>query len=387
MGVLTLRRLSALALGAVLGGPGLMTTSRATPVTYDIRAQTFSGLGGAAAGDSLSSGDLMRLLTGGKPRSTRSLQLTLWASGEPPTSPQAEHRIPPGLGLGLSLPLVTQPLVERVPTFADPGDAPLPSGRLLMFQGCMEDGGSPASDVLEIAQLLPDQRAIARALARSERVQMPEDPERSGVRVEGRWPDRSPSPPVAAEASLVGTHRVISNYAPEIVFDVEQTHDFLEPVALQTTRVEGSWRLNWQTIPTVSGYQALVAGPGLREGDVVIWSSSELAQGESSMLGAFSGTTATGPGLMGPERTSCMIPAVAMQQIQAGVLHFAAVGDPLQLRAPGPDPAWQLTLHRQATVIQPLAEGLWSGPSQEAPYKDPSRPKPSTPFNLFRGLF
>jgi hypothetical protein len=189
---------------------------------------------------------------------------------------------------------------------------------------------------------------------------------------------------------------VTSNYAPEIAFAVDRNHDFLPPVQLRTSTTGEAWRLSWQPIPTVLGYQAMVTGPGRQEGDVVIWTSSERSWSESPMLGGFPLATEDGASLvrqgvlMDPERTSCTVSAAVMQQIQVGVLHFSAFGVPLRLDAPGVNPAWQVHLDRQAMVIQPLVEGLPSSPGDggAGPGESESpRGGGGSPFNLFRGLF
>ncbi len=47
-----------------------------------------------------------------------------------------------------------------------------------------------------------------------------------------------------AQASLVGSHVVASNYAPEIRFHVGSGHDCLAPVKLTSTPAGGAQRLS-----------------------------------------------------------------------------------------------------------------------------------------------
>ncbi|MFQ6537734.1 MULTISPECIES: hypothetical protein [Aphanothece] len=387
---------ASLAAGVLVGTIGA-SAAGAAPARYEIQAWTLSGLGAAAAGGGLSGAAMMRLLMGGEPSAARSLQLTLRADGSPPANPQADHSIPAGLGLGASLSLLT-PTASTGPSPGAPGskDATLPQGRLLVFRGCAEGKPSLEPEVLDFARLVPDQQAIARALARSGSLPTNAESGRSRTGVVGHWPHGASSPAIPTQGSLVGSHRVTSNYAPEIAFAVDRNHDFLPAVQLRTSPAGEAWRLSWQPIPTVLGYQALVTGPGRQEGDVVIWTSSERSWSESPMLGAFSLASEDGASLvrqgvlMAPDRTSCTVSAAVMQQMQAGVLHFSAFGAPLLLDAPGVNPAWQVHLDRQAMVIQPLVEGLPSSPGEggaDSGESDPPGGGGGSPFNLFRGFF
>jgi hypothetical protein len=79
-------------LSASIAGDAAMAGAPAgtAPATYRIEALTSTGLGGTAA-----------------QASSRSLTLTLSSARSAPAAPEAEHRIPAGLGLGAALPLRT----------------------------------------------------------------------------------------------------------------------------------------------------------------------------------------------------------------------------------------------------------------------------------------
>jgi hypothetical protein len=103
------------------------------------------------------------------------------------------------------------------------------------------------------------------------------------------WPNKQSTVPVPAHASLVGSHVVQGNLAPEIRFSVGAAHDFMEPVRLQRSPPAGGTQtLRWNAPATALGH--FLTGMGGRElsgggGDVVMWNSSavRLLGGEALM--------------------------------------------------------------------------------------------------------
>lgn len=369
------------------------------PASYRVEALTSAGMGVQTSGTAM-----MQMLMGGNtPPVTRSLELTLRSARPAPPAPQAEHRIPAGLGLGSALPLRTpKPSADRPEPGSDDPSHETVQGRLLIFRGCAESAAAGQPQVIDLASLLPDQRWQAQALAAQKR-------KRPGLRSAaaaavtpavtiGTWPasdagsnsgDRLP-----ASASLVGDHLVQSNYAPEIRFQVTPSHDFLAPVQLQSRSVGDAMELSWSPIATSLGYQATVTGPGEKEGDLVIWTSSTAAWPSHPVPADLDAATArklVDQGvLLPPSQTRCSISAKVMKQMGTGFLNFQAFGDTLKVAGP----AWSVTLQRQSILLRPLMAmpmGPESSDSQdpndsEAPRKE-ANPQRGGGFGWIPGLF
>ncbi len=329
---------------------------------------------------------MMKMMMGGRPSfnaTTRQLDLRLQSPGTAP-SPSAEHRIPPGLAMGAALPLKSTGFGPAEPPQWTQEAFPELKGRMLIYRGCAESAGAGQPEVISLQGLLPEQRRQAMQ-AMKQMASMPWAGGSSGTT--GRWPDNEETRGVPPQASLVGNHLVASNYAPEILFQVDGGHDFLAPVSLTSTASGGAQRLNWQTVPTALGYQAMATGMGRQEGDIVIWTSSEAPWGDSTVPGDLRAPEAARlvqrNVLLAPERTSCTVSTEAMAAMRTAMVTFTAYGDTLMLSSPQGAPAWRLSLERRSTATRPLGEGMEMfdpGPGDEK--EEPA--EKGGGFNLFR---
>ncbi len=362
---------SGLALPAPAATPKAGARPPAPVATYAIEAITSSGMGAMALGGA----DIVRMMMGGRPSmdsTSRQLELRLQAPGKA-ASPTAEHRIPPAMAMGTALPLKSGSDSPGQPGQWQDKDIPEAKGRLLIFRGCAETAGAGQPEIITLQGLLPEQRRqVLEGLKR-----LGTGPAVTGVPfTTGRWPSGEESPTVPPQASLVGNHVVASNYAPEIRFQVGSGHDFLAPVKLTSTPAGGAQRLSWPAIPTALGYQAMATGMGREEGDIVMWTSSELPMADSGVPGELRAPEAARlvqrGVLLAPERTTCSVSAQAMAAMRMAMVTFTAYGDTLLLASPQGSPAWRLSLERRSTATRLLGEGMerldpGSGESQEAP--------------------
>ncbi len=347
-------------------------------VTYTIEATTTTGMG------AMGGAGMLQMMLGGRPAmgaSSRQLELRL-QSPQTAANPNAEHRIPAAMAMGTALPLTSGA--------ASPGqlgrewkeeDIPEAKGRLLLFRGCGESAGAGQPEIITLQGLTTEQRR--QVLSGLKRLGTATGP----TGTSGRWPSGEAAPAVPPQASLVGTHLVASNYAPEIRFQVGSGHDFLAPVKLTSTPAGGAQRLSWPTIPTALGYQATATGMGRQEGDIVMWTSSELPMADSAVpddLRAPEAARLVQRGvLLAPERTTCTVSAQAMAAMAAAMVSFTAYGDTLLLSSPQGSPAWRLSLERRSTATRLLGDGMerldpGSGAGQEAPAPQGGG------FNLFK---
>lgn len=374
--------------------------SGSAPASYRVEALTSAGMGGGASGLAM----LQMMMGGSAPPATRSLELTLRSARPTPPSPQAEHRIPAGLGLGAALPLRTPtPAADRPEPGADNLSNEKVQGRLLIFRGCAESAPAGQPQVIDLASLVPDQRRLAQALAAHKGHHPgPRSTTTKPAVTIGTWPDGDAASTsrnrLPASASLVGDHLVQSNYAPEIRFQITPSHDFLAPVQLQSRSGGEAMELSWTPIATSLGYQATVTGPGEKEGDLVIWTSSTVAWPSKPVPADLDEATArklVDQGvLLPPSQTRCSISAQAMKLMATGFLNFQAYGDTLKLAGP----AWTVTVQRQSILLRPLmAMGPDAGdlpnregsptPNNEPAQEQQPQPKRGGGFGWIPGLF
>ena len=184
---------------------------------------------------------------GGGPQ--KSLDLWLYSRNAKPASPEATHDIPPALNMGPTLPLVL-PRVEKASPSEDgtPGKMEKPKARMLFYWGCGESvrPGQPKVADTEKMSLVQFGQAMK---GRSAPDRGPWGPGRAV------WPNEKNTQQVPAASSLQGDHFVHGNYAPDIKFRIGQQQDFMDPVQLAAQGAPAeSVKLEWQTIPTATGY-------------------------------------------------------------------------------------------------------------------------------------
>lgn len=270
---------------------------------YDMRAGTISGMAGMGGMSAMS------MLMGGRGNNVNhELHLRLGTSNAPTKPPpRAEHFMPSVAKLGKSVLLVT-PQTERTDYDQLPQK---PKGRMLIYWGCGEHAPKGQPVVIDFARLAAGQvppglwtTSIVRDLG----------PTMANSRTFGQWPanDGKSAKP---DSSLIGAHRITSNYGPEMSFTLAK--DFMAP--LNTNRAanpSGSTTLSWTGIPDATGYLAFLFGgkmaPGGEMGDMIMWTSSAARQfggGLSDWLSpAQVASLVRDRTVMAPTTTSCVIP-------------------------------------------------------------------------------
>jgi hypothetical protein len=263
---------------------------------YWLSAETASGFSMAANQSGGVSGVMGAMLGGGPSAAARkSLRLELGSlrEGQPP---EASHAVPPALQVGASLPLLgperapPEPPERDLPQWEERGERP--QGRLLFFWGCGDSAGPGQPVVLDLARLADSGAGTLPVEFRQAYVRLVRSgPSPGRDRGYAEWPHRRDSTAVPAAASLVGAHQVRSAWSPEIRFQVDPAHDFMEALRLtQARQTSGAQQLSWNRVPTALGYFATAMG--VKEGsgrpaqqDLVFWNSSaqRLLGGEALM--------------------------------------------------------------------------------------------------------
>jgi len=135
----------------------------------------------------------------------------------------------------------------------------------------------------------------------------------------GRWPSED-GKYVKADSSLLGAHRIASNYAPEISFTAAR--DFMQPLSVSSRQqAGGATVLNWPAVPDATGYLAFITGgkmgPNGDMGDMVIWTSSASRQFGGGLSDWLSPSQVANlvkdKTVLPPTATSCLVPMEVRQ--------------------------------------------------------------------------
>jgi hypothetical protein len=314
-------------------------------VSYRVKADTTSGFGAGMMNARGGLGMLGAMMRGGMSENafSRSLWLELGSNRPPAGEPSGEHLPPAGVGLGPSIPLITPraPGSGREAPTGGPDRMERPEGRLLIFWGCGAATRPGQPVVIDFAKMYDQLSPQMRAMTRMRMMQgMRGGPgmdagvgsaARGGFRTIGEWPNDRLRRTVPAQASLVGDHLVKANYSPDIRFTMAPGQDFLAPLRL--TRSDkmgaGAIALAWTAVPNALGYSAMAVGGG-RDKTVVIWSSSEVQDGQQPEDFATADQVARlvqAKTVLAPSTTQCAIPAEAARQMgEGGLLTMTAYG-------------------------------------------------------------
>jgi hypothetical protein len=378
---------------------------------YWVSAATQSGFGmpSMGGGQRPSASEMMRMMQGGG-AAQHNLLLQLGSSESPQGGPpHAEHQVPPGLGVGPSLPLVT-PEVQKVEVHEEQPDKPeipreyqKPKGKMLIFWGCGEHARPGQPLVIDFSQLTPEKISAGQmptnfaAMMKGFDVRRAQGPAFGRNTTYGDWPNAKSGKRVPSEGSLVGEHIITGDYSPDIKFVLEQDQDFLGPLTLATNAKlpSGAVQLGWSSVPNAQAYAASMIGGGGEQDTVVMWVSSEtqaaafavpdyLAPGDISRL-------VTSKALMGPEATSCAVPQEAVAAVKGGLVQMVAYGHEANFVYP-PRPAdrriawnrqWEVKVrYRSATgglLGQAMPQMGGRGAAGGRTAADQQQPAPQTP--------
>lgn len=276
---------------------------------YDIKAGTVSGTAAMGAGS------MVGMMFGGRAGDNVQHELLLRLGSSQATTrgePRAEHFMPAAARLGKSVLLST----PRVESEKDDQLPQKPKGRLLIFWGCGANAPKGQPVVIDFAKV-----AAGQTPAGIWTTTIPRDagPSLQNSKTFGHWPydDGKSAKP---DSSLIGAHRIVSNYAPEISFTAAR--DFMQPLQVTNRQqAAGATLLSWNSIPDATGYLAFVTGgkmgPNGEMGDMAIWTSSATRQFGGGLSDWLSPSQVAGlvkdRTVLPPTATSCLVPAEVRQ--------------------------------------------------------------------------
>jgi len=374
--------------GAVLAAAaGMVAAQTSGPIArYEMRAGTTSGFGGMAGMRGGGMGAMMGM--GGRSAPQHELLLELGSSRAATGAPKADHFMPAGARLGVSVALKSPVKAPDGPDEPEVRDFQRPKGRMLIFWGCSEHAPAGQPVVIDFAKLAAGQMPPglwSSAVPRDRTV----SPQSS--KTYGSWPSDD-GKSVKPESSLLGEHRIASSYAPPISFTL--TKDFMGALSASSmTQPSGATLLRWNPLMGATGFHASLfggkQGPGGAMADIVWWSSSatrEFGGGLSDWLSpATVARLVTSKTVLGPQIRTCLVPAevkAAAPQFQMATLSaygpeedFAFPPRPADPKAP-----WKLEWtarirHRSTTSLflgMPGMDGMGDGEDPRYGRRPPS---------------
>jgi hypothetical protein len=350
---------------------------------YWMTADTMSGMGTMMAnsgGGGMNMGAMMRMAQGGQSSYVHNIRLELGTGRTATGEPAATHAPPPGLQVGPSLPLLT----PRRATGQTPYGIEKPKGRLLVYWGCGDRVRAGQPVVLDYAAMAAGKMPPAFASVRSY-----SGPSQGKYTTYGEWPNSQSSKQVPASGSLVGSHVVSGNYTPQIQFTMAPGQDFLGPVAISGNEAgpSGSVPLRWRPVTGAKAWSVSTMGAA-RNGDMILWSSSELQSMPATM-------TQISPDeitrlvqnkvLLPAAATSCTVPAEIAAASESSVLMTTAFGTEYNFShpmrpakaPPGWRPDWTVKVLTKSTYTGML--GMDMAAMMGGGYGDSDEPRPSQP--------
>ncbi len=306
-------RKSALVLTAVsllAGAVGASGQTASSPVArYAIDVGTTTGFAAMASRGGIG-GAFGMAFGGGGNREALDLRFRLGSALAPTGGPaKADHFLLAAAKLGKSVPLLAP---ETMPT-GTPEGFQRPKGRLILFWGCGAKAPRGQPVIIDFARLATGQMPPNLFSAR---VPVDPGPTVTNARTYGEWPNRKSSKPPGAGSSILGEHRIASNYAPEIKFSLAQ--DYMAGLTGQSSPLAGgATSLSWNSLAGATGYHAWAMGAKMEQGgeprDFVWWSSAssrEFGGGLWDWLPPETVRRLIGEKvIMPPSQTSCTVPA------------------------------------------------------------------------------
>jgi hypothetical protein len=338
---------------------------------YWMSAETTSGLS-AQAGMNGQGGraSMLGAMTGASrngPGYVHNLHLELGSPRRAAGAPQADHFIPAGLNAGPSLPLVTpeaNPHPTTNPYVPGNGDGPS-NGRILIYFGCGEHVRSGQPIEIDLSRMARGQ--VPPAMAQMA-IRAMNGPNAGNSATFGEWPNQRSRTAIPANGSLVGAHRIVGNYSPEIDFTLAQGQDFLAPIRItQNSRgPSGAVPVAWQNVPDATGYFLMAVGS--REGNtIVMWSSSEIQFNQSLdyLPPAEVARLIAQRVVLQPTTTQCTVPAEFNQGLQGASLMMTAFGPEANFATPRPAsaprawrPDWTVKLRTRSQYTGLLGQDI-----------------------------
>lgn len=288
----------------------------------DVR--TTSGMGlGAVMGGGLGS-----ILGGGG--DNQMLDLRLESMIVAPVQPEkGDHFFLAAAKMGKSVPLLGDaPGKDAQPVDRDYGkNGPMekPKGRILIFWGCNEKAPKGQPFVIDFSKMptakMPPMAMPPGAMGKYAAAAKARDANAAW------WPNGKSGKQPKSGSSIVGEHRITSNFTPEIKFSL--ANNYMGALNVNASDPGAAIQLGWNSVPTATGYAAWAMGGMERAGqggDMVMWTSAnnrDFSEGMGYLSPAEVQKQIGLKNVMPPTQTSCAIPAEA--KTAAGGMMFGSM--------------------------------------------------------------
>ncbi len=384
---------------ATLCGLSLATTGSAQKTTgpkaqYAMDVSTMSGMGmGAMMG-----GGLGGLLGGGG--DNYMLDLRLSATKPAPQQPETgDHYFLPAAKMGKSVPLLGDAPGQTKPTRDyDPnqpgGTMEKPKGRILMFWGCHANAPKGQPFIIDFAKM-PTAKMPAGMPAQMRNYQAAAQARDANA---AWWPNSKNGKQPKSGSSLRGEHRIASIFTPEIKFSL--TNDYMAALKVDPSDQGAAILLNWNSVPTATGYAAWAMGGMERAGqggDMVMWTSAstrEFGEAMGWLSPAEVQRAIAAKNVMPPSQTSCHIPAEA--KTAAGGMMFGSMNGfgpeenfAFPAKPADPKAVWNIEWTAKArfktfaSFMTGMGSGGMGGSGGSGPASEPRKKKPCKgPFGV-----
>ena len=209
----------------------------------------------------------------------RSIDIAV-ATQRRPDGAQAIQTIPLGQGMGGSLTLLPAPTIAATSTEAASNAElpPRPKGRLLLYWGCSDTVRAGQPQVLDLTN------ATAQDYARTMAARGSRHSGATAAPGHSVWPNAEHQQSVPPNASLVGKHAVVGEGLPSILrFELSAAQDLMPPLALSSTTKGNATTIGWPAIASAQAY--FLNAFGVNDQDMVVWSSSEVAEPGWGLMG------------------------------------------------------------------------------------------------------
>ena len=324
-----MRPVSYIAIATVLGfslaSVGSAQKTTGPKATYEMDVQTMSGMGmGAMMG-----GGLGGIFGGGGDNYT--LDLRLKSTIPAPLQPEkGDHFFTAAAKMGKSVPLLGDTPGSSTPDRTDRRPdrdytPEKPKGRLLIFWGCNAKAPKGQPFIIDFAKMptakMPPMGMPPGAMEQYEATANARNDNAAW------WPNGKAGKQPKSGSSLAGEHRITSNFTPEIKFSL--INSYMNSLNVSNSDAAGSVLLNWNSVPTATGYAAWAMGGMERAGqggDMVMWTSAnnrDFGEGMGWLSPAEVQRQIGLKNVMPPSQTSCNIPAEA--KTAAGEMMFGSM--------------------------------------------------------------
>jgi hypothetical protein len=295
---------------------------------YEMDVRTMSGMGMGA----LMGGGLGGILGGGG--DNRMLDLRLESTVPAPQQPEkGDHFFLAAAKMGKSVPLLGDVPSTGTARPAEREYAPdkmeKPKGRMLIFWGCHEKAPKGQPFIIDFSKMptakMPPMAMPPGAMEKYAAAGKARDANAAW------WPNEKGGKQPKSGSSLIGEHRIASNFTPEIKFSL--ANNYMGALNVNASDSGAAIQLGWNSVPTATGYAAWAMGGMERAGpnsdgggDMVMWTSAsnrDFSEGMGYLSPAEVQKQIGLKNVMPPSQTSCAIPAEA--KTAAGGMMFGSM--------------------------------------------------------------